>query len=361
LQEGNEKDSTVLGQARFVHPAPRQARGRILPVFTPQAGCPGRCVFCHQDSQTGRPGATLEEAFQEMIRDLDQARDRQPLEVAFYGGTFTALPEAWMIRFLDAAAEFRRAGVVTAVHCSTRPDAAGPALMARLAGMGLDRVELGVQTFDDAVLQASRRGSCARDVFDACRAVRQAGMSLALHLLPGLPGHTPETFAKDVEHCLDIRPDCVRLHPCLVLSGSGLEELWRSGRFEPWPLDQTVRELSRAVLALWRGGIVVSRIGLAPEPSLEAAVLAGPRHPALGTMVRARALWLDIGERLEKLRAGLPPECRAARLAAPQRVSGEFWGHGRELEDAYSSLGLKPGAVTFQDRDDFLLEVFHDR
>jgi histone acetyltransferase (RNA polymerase elongator complex component) len=293
-----------------------------------------------------------------MIRELGAKTGGPSVEVAFYGGTFTSLPEPWLRRFLEAAAGFRRAGVVNAVRCSTRPDAADPVLLARLAGMGLDMVELGVQTFDDAVLTAAGRGHCGRDVLDACRAVRRAGMGLGLQLLPGLPGHGADTFAGDIHQCLAIRPDTVRLHPCLVLAGSGLEDTWRNGHFVPWSLDRTVQELARATLDLWRGGIAVSRIGLAPEPSLEAVVLAGPRHPALGTMVRARALWLDIRARLEGLQGVRLPGHRMARLCAPQRVSGEFWGHGRELEGAYGELGLHPGVVVFEDREDFMLEVF---
>jgi histone acetyltransferase (RNA polymerase elongator complex component) len=328
----------------------------------PQAGCPGRCAFCVQDKQTGRPGVTLRQTLDDMVRALEAKAGGPPLEVAFYGGTFTAMPEPWPDRFLEAAAVFRHAGVVNAVRCSTRPDAAHPDLLSRLAGMGLDMVELGVQTFDDAVLAAAGRGHTGQDVHDACRAVRGAGLGLGLQLLPGLPGHAQETFARDIRQCLDIRPDTVRLHPCLVLAGSGLEAPWRAGRFVPWSLPRAVQELARATRNLWRGGIVVSRIGLAPEPSLEAAVLSGPRHPALGTMVRGRALWLDIRDRLEKLRTAGGPDCPAgswpARLAAPQRASGEFWGHARELEGDYAALGLAPGAVVFQEREDFMLEVF---
>lgn len=287
-----------------------------------------------------------------MVNDLEAARGGPPLEVAFYGGTFTALPDTWVRQFLETAARYRRLGLVTAVRCSTRPDACDPDLLRSLAAMGLDMVELGVQTFADAVLRAARRGHDARDTLRACDAVRAAGLGLGLQLLPGLPGHTPEELGRDIARCLAVGPDMVRLHPCLVLAGTGLEGPWRSGSFAPWPLDLTVRELARAVLALWRADIAVARVGLAFEPALERAVLAGPRHPALGTMVRARALFLEIRERL----GGRPP----LSLAVPQRRSGEFWGHARELEPEYAALGLGPENVAFANRPDFLLDVMHN-
>jgi histone acetyltransferase (RNA polymerase elongator complex component) len=287
-----------------------------------------------------------------MVRDLEAIPPERPVELAFYGGTFTALPLAWIERFLEAAQRFRQAGAVSAVRCSTRPDACSPALLARLAAMGLDTVELGVQSFHDAALLKARRGHTGRDVLEACAAVRGAGLGLGIQLLPGLPGHTPGMFEQDIALCVQAAPDLARLHPCLVLPGTILAEMWRRGEYAPWPLDAAVTALAKGVLSLWRAGIAVTRIGLAPEPSFDEAVLAGPRHPALGTMVRGRALYEDIRERLGGR--------RAASLAAPQSLSGEFWGHGRELAGAYAALGLDTQAVRFEDRDDFLLDVIHD-
>jgi len=291
----------------------------------------------------------LEQILERTIRELEVKTPDRPVEVAFFGGTFTALPLKWMERFLDTAAAFRQRGVVTGVRCSTRPDAVTPELLSRLAGMGLSGVEFGAQTFDDAVLATARRGHTGDQSLSACNMSRQAGLSVTLQLLPGLPGHTPGHLAKDISLCLEAGPDAVRLHPCLVLAGTGLEPLWRAGEFTPWPLSVTVEELARAVLALWRGGIAVSRIGLAQEPLLEEAVLAGPRHSALGTMVRARALLLDVTDRL----AGR----KAVSLAAPQALSGEFWGHAGELAPEYAALGLPRGAVRFHQGDHFEMDV----
>lgn len=339
----------MLTRTVFPHPAPRRARPRILPVFTPRAGCVGRCLFCAQEEQSGHSPLPLPRVLGELEDKLEAAGSGPPVEIAFYGGTFTALPLEWMERFLLAAARARRAGVVCAVRCSTRPDALPPGLLRHLAALGLDSVELGVQTFDDAVLETARRWHTGADALKACRDVREAGMGLTVQLLPGLPGHTPPGLARDVDFCLRAMPAAVRLHPCLVLAGTGLEELWRAGRFEPWALPATVEALALAVDRLWGADIAVSRIGLAPEPSLERAVLAGPRHPALGTMVRARAVLAEVARRLDGR--------LAVRLEAPQRVSGELFGHARELERAYESLGLARDRIAFADTGTFTLDT----
>lgn len=163
----------------FAHPEPPRDRRRIRPVFLPFAGCPHRCLFCDQKAQTGIPAAPLEE----LHKTLEQ-------------------------------------GLVTRVRCFTRPDALEPKRLAGLKDLGLDLVELSIQSFDDQALAA-------------CRTVRQAGLSLGVQLLPGLPGDRPGVFRGDVEAVARLAPDCARLYPCLVLKGTELAALWRSGGYAP--------------------------------------------------------------------------------------------------------------------------------
>lgn len=335
----------------FRHPEPAAVRSRIWPVFLSHKGCPGRCVFCAQPVQSGTPAAPLATVLATMERGLAEAAlaGRGPYELAFYGGVFTALPETWPARFLAAAAPFRRAGVVGRIRCSTRPDACDPALLAELAGQGLSLVEIGVQTFDDAVLAAAGRGHDADASRRAARRVTEAGLTLGLQLLPGLPGHDPAALARDVAETRALAPALTRLHPCLVVEGTPLAEMYRAGRYTPWSLETTLDALAEAVVPLWRAGIRVARLGLAPEPGLEAAVLAGPRHPALGARVRARALFALVAAEVAALSR------RPAGLVAPRRYAGELFGHAGELVPAYAGLGLARETVRFADREDFHL------
>lgn len=341
----------------FAHPEParppRRRSTRIWPVFFPYMGCPGRCVFCAQHLQSGaspRAPAAIYETFEADI--LAAAKEgRGPYEIGFYGGAFTALPAPWPERFAALAGRLKARGVVSRARCSTRPDAAAPALLSRLASLGLDMVELGAQTFEEGVLAKSGRNHGAEAIALACRAVRGAGLALGLQLLPGLPGHTRSGFDRDVERAIALGPECVRIYPCLVVAGTRLADMLDQGLYAPWGLPETVASLSRATLAFWDAGIRVTRLGLAPQPELDAAILAGPRHPALGTSVRARALYLRIKEFVE---AG---GGRALSLIAPARYNGEFWGHARELVVDYAAIGLPPDCTRFENRSDFLLET----
>jgi histone acetyltransferase (RNA polymerase elongator complex component) len=308
-------------------------------------------VFCAQPVQAGAPPVPLAQTLAAMERELEQAaRDgRGPYELAFYGGVFTALPEPWPRRFLEAGLRFRRTGLVGRMRCSTRPDACPPGLLTELAGLGLDLVEIGAQTFDDAVLAASGRGHDAEATRRAARAVRAAGLELGLQLLPGLPGHDRAAWARDVAESCALAPSLVRIHPCLVVEGTALADLYRAGRHVPWPLEATLDALAEALVPLWRAGAAVARLGLAPEPGLEAAVLAGPRHPALGDRARARALLALVREEVAAL--GAP----AAGLFAPRRFAGQLFGHGGELVPAYAALGIARDTVRLTRDEDFFL------
>lgn len=326
--------------SRFAHPEPsRPARARqpsILPVFLPFAGCPQRCIFCDQTAQTGQAPEPLHALHARLEAQLTASPGAPPQELAFYGGTFTALPAPWPQRFLELAARFLSTGRITRVRCSTRPDAVDPAQLAALKVLGLSLVELGVQSFDDAALLASRRGYDGATARRACTTVRQAGLDLGIQLMPGLPGHSLRAFEDDVSQAAGYAPQLARLYPCLVLAGTPLAEAWRSGAYAPWDLEATVDALALALLTLWEAGVPAARLGLAEQEGL--AVLAGPRHPALGQLARSRALLLFVRQRL----AALPEQQRAqARvLAAPRRLQGEVLGHKNALQHDYAKLGL---------------------
>ncbi|MBN2141637.1 MAG: radical SAM protein [Desulfovibrionaceae bacterium] len=341
---------------RFFLPGPDRTgpriRPRIRPVFLAYLGCPGRCLFCAQHLQTGRGVVGPEQAYESLEQDLARAAEAgdRPFELAFYGGTFSLLPGDWTARFLGLAAAYKRRGQVSRVRCSTRPDAVDPGLLAELGDLGLDLVELGVQSFDDQALAASGRGYSGRTALEACRMVREAGLGLGVQLMPGLPGDRPGVFAADAALAAGLRPECARLYPCLVIRGTALAGLWERGRYRPWDPERTVLELSRALPVLWSAGVAVIRMGLAPEAGLVENLLAGPWHPALGQSVRARVLLDAVRARVLEL--GRAPR----RLRAPARHRGEILGHGRELAGDYAGLGLWPGGLLFWDQDFFELD-----
>jgi histone acetyltransferase (RNA polymerase elongator complex component) len=390
---GNTRHGEISLSQPFVFPSPEpfRERARIYPIFLPFSGCPQRCLFCSQEAQTGRGQQSVAEARRRAAADLSrraQARRGgeaapKPFELAFYGGTFTALSPEDRAACLDFAAAWRARGMVDKTRCSTRPDAVDPALLAELRQGGCTCVELGVQSFSDTALRSVRRGYTGKEAERACRLAQEAGLALGVQLLPGLPGHTRADAEADIERCLAIGPDMVRLYPCLTLEGTGLAELWRRGEYRPWALEPTLDFLAFACRRLGAAGIPVIRMGLAEELGLAGQILAGPRHPDMGGLVRGRALYAHIAEHLARFRAeapglsgaaaGAPQACGDAPAREPSGVSGAagrapaaweaqggafslflpaplqgmFWGHGGELAPAYAALGIKKNTVVW--------------
>ena len=214
-------------------------------------------------------------------------------------------------------------------------------------------MELGVQSFSDPALALSQRGYTGEQARAGCLLVKESGLRLGIQLMPGMPGLDAEAARKDVELAAALDPACVRLYPCLVLAGSALADLWRAGEYTPWNLPECVDFLAWACLSFEKAGIPIARMGLAEEPGLREQVLAGPRHPALGNMVRALALHHSLRDRMREFRTAFPET--QPYLFAPRRFQGEFWGHGKELVPAHAALGLTRRNVLWWERDYFAL------
>ena len=326
---------------------PRRGRSHIVPVFLPFRGCPVRCVFCAQARQTGHKEgqalAPLLAAARARLETLSARPGTTGLpELAFYGGTFTALPQGELDICLEFANGLVTCGLVGQWRCSTRPDCVSPEVLERLAGSGCATVELGVQSFATEALQEARRGYDGEQAANACKAVRQAGLRLGVQLLPGMPGTTPEIFLEDVSRALALGAQLLRFYPCLVLEGTGLAAMWREGTFAPWEFAPTLDALTRGWLVAHEARVPVVRMGLAPEPELANGILAGPVHPALGDMVLGRALLHLVREAARA--AGFT---NLPGLDVPRHCQGFFWGHRGALAEAWQELGLHRGNVRF--------------
>ena len=333
---------------RFFAPEAVHSKSLVHPVFLSFRGCPVRCVFCAQELQSGQGGRTMAETLAGLDLELSrvEAEGRRARELAFYGGTFTMLPRAEQFAYLELAAKYRAKGVVTKIRASTRPDAVPLEHLAALRRSGLDMLELGVQSFCGGALAASERGYGEEAARIACTMVKDAGLELGIQLMPGMPGMSEEDFRLDIAATVAATPATLRLYPCLVLAGTRLAARYSTGRFAPWSLEKVLPLLVEAQLAAWKAHIRVIRIGLAPQMELDSGgIVAGPVHPALGSMVRGRALFQYVSEQTAIY--GIP----VGRLALPRYFQGEFWGHKGELKDSYAAMGLTGKNVTWHDEE----------
>jgi histone acetyltransferase (RNA polymerase elongator complex component) len=269
----------------------------IIPIFLPHLGCRQHCLFCNQKvtvREIPSPSSVrkLIERALEHFPIHKMGRERQ---IAFYGGSFTAMDQETQVSYLKEVRPFISAGRIDSVRLSTRPDALNETTLAMLKGSGVKTVEIGAQSMVDEVLILSRRGHQAEDTASAILRLRDRDFEVGVHLMNGLPGDTCDYFMRSLDEIIDLRPDFVRIHPALVLKGAPLEVLWRSEKYSPLSLNQAVEWLKRGILKLEKGGIPIARIGLQPTEELEAHLLAGPYHPALHQLVDS-AIFYDMAE-----------------------------------------------------------------
>ncbi len=337
-------------------------RGKIFPVFIPFAGCPFQCIFCSQETQTGKGKQSVFTAIKKAEKDfpifLEQVKasrkdetQENVIDIAFYGGTFTAVPEQDFalcldfFRFCKKLAE--KHAVKVSGRCSTRPDALAPERLEQLKNAGIDLIELGIQSFDDTVLLKSKRGYCANQAAFACRQVLDLGFKLGIQLIAGLPAQDQNIFLNDVRKALDLTPRCLRYYPCLVPGGTGLAALFQKKEYVPWTNEMCIETLGTALHEAWLAKIPVIRLTVAPEQAFDENLLAGPRHPALGSDILSFALYILIKKAVSDLKTSwlqnskspLPASAHAIhKILIPARYQGCFFGTKNRHKNIYAEL-----------------------
>lgn len=278
----------------------------VIPIFIRHRGCPHLCLFCNQYAIAGPGDDHLDRAGvgAEIGRWLARSPGHSEVRVAFYGGSFTCLPADEQDELLSGVEPFLLSGEVRAIHLSTRPDCIDPATCERLRGRGVDLVELGVQSFDDGVLRAARRGHDRAASLAAIAHLHQAGIAVGIQLLPGLPGESTGSFLAGIRTAIGLNPALVRLYPTLVLADSGLAAQYRQGEYVPLSLNRAIALCRRAREMFLEAAIPVVRMGLQPSQSLAEQVLAGPYHPSFGELVVSRSWFRQIRAYLGRLCAG---------------------------------------------------------
>lgn len=261
----------------------------IIPIFLPHLGCSERCLFCNQKATAKEvPPPSLVQAFiEKSLLTLSHDNREKRRQVAFYGGSFTAMRREDQAGYLQGVEPFLLSGEIDSIRISTRPDALNREILLSLKQSGVRTVEIGAQSLVDEVLFLSKRGHSVEDTFFAVRELRRFGFEVGLHLMIGLPGDDRNRFTQSLERTIDLRPDFVRIHPTLVLKGAPLEDLWKAGGYHPLSLSEAIDWLKYGILRLERASIPVARVGLQPTRQLEEHLLAGPYHPALHQLIES--------------------------------------------------------------------------
>lgn len=275
----------------------------VIPLFIPHRGCPHDCLFCNQQKISGcdRGKEMTVPVAATIDHWLPRKQDRSQVQVAFYGGSFTCMDAGQQVELLAAVQPYIERGEVDTIRLSTRPDCIDASVIELLRQYRVGIVELGVQSLTEKVLQKSRRGHTVEQSLQALTLLRQAGLEVGVQLMPGLPGETRTSFLKTIDTVVTLEPDFARLYPVLVVKDSGLDKLYRKGKYRPLSLNRAIALTAACCKRLESRGVEVVRMGLQPTDLLVESVVAGPYHPAFGELVRSRLWFKRIRARMANL------------------------------------------------------------
>jgi len=271
----------------------------VIPIFISHQGCPHRCIFCDQYTIAGRAhsrqpasGATVRAIIEQWL-NRPRKKDKDSVQVAFYGGSFTGIPVKRQVELLRAVKSYIDDGRVDAVRISTRPDYVGDTALALLQEHSVSIVELGLQSLDQVVLDSSARGHTVLQSENAMRLLKKRGFIVGAQVMCGLPGDSTGKLMATARRVAALAPDFVRIYPALVIKGSGLERLYHEKAYRPLSLSKAIALVCMMKRIFAQHDIKVVRMGLQPSQELENRVLAGPYHPAFGELVISRSLFLQ--------------------------------------------------------------------
>ncbi|MDR0879852.1 MAG: radical SAM protein [Clostridioides sp.] len=268
----------------------KSVKKKIIPIFVPHQGCPHDCIFCNQKKITGVSTDVTEETVESVINECLEYIDRDAsIEIAFFGGSFTAIDIDIQRKLLSVAKKYIDSGDVDYIRLSTRPDCIDEEILAMLKEYGVRIIELGVQSLDEKVLVDSVRGHGVDVVYKSAEMIRNAGFELGLQMMVGLPSDTEEKCIATAKAFIGMKPSCVRIYPTLVVEDTGLEKELNEGSYTPFSLEES-RNIVKKLLVLYKlNEINVIRVGLQATDDIQIGegVVDGPYHPAFRELVES--------------------------------------------------------------------------
>ncbi len=294
----------------------------VVAIMTEPLKCPGECIFCPgpnsqpgekvAQSYTGREPAALRSIMfgydsykQTLSRMLDLysiGHTVDKIEIICMGGTFLSAPIEYQDKFisnsfraiLDFKNKLSKYGVnpdyskndllisetegtleelilklekcetkLVGVTFETRPDYCNKEHIDRMLMLGGTRVEIGAQSTKDELLTIANRRHTTQDIKNAIRLAKDAGLKINLHMMPNLPGSSPE---KDLEVFKDLfadpgyRPDMLKIYPCLVVEGTKLFEMWKLGEYKPYSQEDLIKLIIKVKTEILAPYVRIQRI-----------------------------------------------------------------------------------------------------
>lgn len=278
----------------------------IIPIFIPHRGCKNECVFCNQRKISGETrDVTESDVRQEIEKYLAMYKNNnRKKQIAFFGGSFTGLAIEDQVRFLNVANEYIEKGLVENIRISTRPDYISELILKILKQKNVNIIELGVQSMDDEVLNAAKRGHTSADVEKASKLIKKYGFTLGHQVMVGLPQSTMEKEIYTMQKCIELEPKIVRIYPVYVLKESKLWDMYESEEYIPLELEDAVKRASAMYSLCVKNNINVIRIGLQTTEEINSKniEIVGPVCDNYKERVLSYICYNNIKEILQKVK-----------------------------------------------------------
>ncbi|MGN0452699.1 MAG: elongator complex protein 3 [Ruminococcus sp.] len=307
-------------------------------IFVPFAGCPNRCSFCDQNKITGTVNKTTPEDVRLAIETALSSGgiDSKSSEIAFFGGSFTAIEEEYMESLLKAAQKYL--SQFKGIRISTRPDCIDEEKLEMLKSYGVTAIELGAQSMCDDVLLLNNRGHNSNCVREASKLINKYGFSLGLQMMTGLYGATESKDIFTAEEFIKLKPDTVRIYPTVVLKGTELCLLYERGLYKPSSVEASAELCSKLIPMFESAGISVIRVGLHASKEVEDSMVAGGYHPAFRELCESKIYLHLILDKLKEMEI----ESGDITISVPLKNISKVIGQKKSNLHRLCELGYNP-------------------
>lgn len=331
-----------------------------IPIFIPHLGCPNACVFCNQRLISGRIDFRPDAVRGEIETALSTIPAGTEKEIAFFGGSFTGIDRPLMVYLLDVAEDFVNSGRVGSIRLSTRPDYIDREILDILRDYPVGTIELGIQSMDDYVLAASRRGHTAKQTETACRLIVGYGFRLVGQMMVGLPVSDEASEVMTAREICRLGATAARVYPTVVFRGTGLAAMTEAGEYTPLDTETAIARTVRVLEVFAAHNVPVIRVGLCASEHLtsDTEVLGGANHEALGELAMGELFYIIICRELDVT----PPRGGRLIIFVPEGELSKAIGHKKRnkerLMSRYSLHDITfredPGLLPYQIRIDTL-------
>jgi len=399
LEESNENEREIVAKILRKKPTRTISGVAIVAVMCHPHKCPhGRCFYCPESdvappSYTGEEPAALRarmfnfHPYKQTYNRLKQlsavGHPIDKVELIIMGGTFPSRESSYQEWFVSQSLkalndfggwdkekvnvktyppndyvlleEVQKVNEIAKVRCigmtfETRPDYCKIEDVNRMLKMGVTRVELGVQTLYNDIYKKMERGHKIQDVIYANKILRDSGIKVAMHFMPGLLSTPEEDYEmfKEVFTNPSFKPDMLKIYPCLVTKGSKLYDQWIKGKYTPYTDKEAVDLIVKIkkILPKWVRTMRIQRD--IPAKLIE----AGVKKSNLGELVYNRLdeenisckciRCREVGHRLNKSKENLEVAIDDFKL----------------FQEEYEATDGKEIFLSYEDKDEKILAGF---